>query len=530
MSVVIGIDIGTQSTKGLVMDVTGRVIDSASVSYKVETPHALWAQQWPDVWLSAVKSVIHTLAHSDKFNAKEIKAITVSSLYGGSGIAVDEECRALYPCLIWMDRRAEDEVEWIKTHVDLDRLKAITGNGVDSYYGYTKILWVKNHQPEVWAKTRYFLPPNAYVQYWLTGNLAVDHSSAGNIGGVYDIKNRCWSVEALNMLGIPVSMMPEHLVPSDHIVGYIDSEMALDLGLPSGVPIVAGGVDAAVATLAAGVVAPGCHVAMMGTSMCWGFLNPDVDAKHGLISMPHVANALEDNYIFGGAATAGASVSWFRDNFCQEEIRLASITGDDPHYLLEQQAKAISPGAEGVLYLPYLMGERSPIWDPKASGTFVGLSLNSTRFHLYRAVLEGVAFALKHNIECGQKGARVLDDELIVVGGAAFSPLWVQIIADVTGYPVRTIEEQVEAPLGGAFLAAKAVGLVSDYEQIKSWFSLSKAVMPNPLSVAHYEQLFDVYKSCYQNLKQDMHALKALSQRVVELNQEPVAVPALEEA
>jgi xylulokinase len=178
--------------------------------------------------------------------SNSLKAVCVSSLYGGSGVPVDSDMRPLYPCLIWMDRRATEQVEWVRNNVDLERLYTITGNGVDSYYGYTKMLWLRDHEPDVWSHTRYFLPPNAYVIYMLTGEVAVDHSSAGNIGGIYDIAKRDWSDEALDMLGIPATMMPERLVDSSEVVGGLLSQWVEQLGLDAGTAIVAGGVDAAV--------------------------------------------------------------------------------------------------------------------------------------------------------------------------------------------------------------------------------------------------------------------------------------------
>lgn len=511
MKYVIGVDIGTQSTKGILMDADGQIITSASRSYSVETPKPLWAEQWPDVWLEAALSVLADIVKQSGVDKEHIASICISSLYGGSGIAVDENIRPLYPCLIWMDRRASDRVEWVRNYVDTKELFRITGNSLDSYYGYTKILWIKEHEPEIWQQTRYFLPPNSYINYQLTGEVAVDHCSAGNIGGVYNIEKRDWSTKACRMLGIPKSMMPPRLLASDEIVGGLLPEMAEKLGLAAGTPIVAGGVDAAVATLAAGVVAPGNHVAMIGTSMCWGFVNHSVDARHGLISMPHVNNPLEDIYTFGGAITAGASVTWFIDQFCGVEKQQALEQNCTVHHLLEEQAKGLPPGADGLVFLPYLMGERSPIWDAKATGTLVGLSLYHTRFHLYRAVLEGITFALKDNIESGKACAERLDNELIVVGGAAFSDMWMQIIADVTGYPVLTIKEEVEAPLGDCFLAAKAVGIIQSAETIKKWFNLEARATPNAENHEKYNQLFNTYRSIYRNLKKDMHQLYDLT-------------------
>jgi sugar (pentulose or hexulose) kinase len=513
MDYVIGIDIGTQSTKALLVDRQGGVIAQHASSYRPDTPRPLWAEQWPSVWFDAVVECIARCvaqANEQGIAASSIKAVCVSSLYGGAGIPVDRDMRPLYPCLIWMDRRATAEVDWVRGHLDLERLFAITGNGVDSYYGYTKMLWLRQHEPDVWANTRYFLPPNAYVIYLLTGEVAIDHSSAGNIGGVYDIARRDWSGEALDRLGIPATMMPERLVDSSEVVGGLLSQWCGQLGLEAGTPVVAGGVDAAVATFAAGATRAGQHVAMIGTSMCWGYVNQSVDVRHGLISMPHVFNGQHDLYVFGGAITAGASVTWYREQFCYEEVEAArAMPHGDPHRLLEDAAARIPAGSDGVMFLPYLMGERSPVWDAKASGAFIGLSLVHTRAHLYRAVLEGVSFALQHNIEAGRKGARSLDDKLIVVGGAAHSDLWMQIIADVTGYPVYTIKEEVEAAMGAALLAALGAKLVSREDAQRGWVTLVERAQPDPLRKKLYAERFGIYTDLYPALKPFMHRLQS---------------------
>ena len=508
MDYVIGVDIGTQSTKALLVGGDGQIVAAESQSYQVDTPRPMWAEQWPDVWFAAVTDCIKRLTAKARIPAASIKALCVSSLYGGSGIPVSADMKPLHPCLIWMDRRATREVDWVKALPSLDRLMEISGNSVDSYYGYTKILWIKNEQREVWKQTKYFLPPNSYVNYRLTGEVAVDHSSAGNIGGVYDMQNRCWSKETLDMLGIPLEMMPPRLVKSSEVVAGLSAEWAEKLGLSAGMPVMGGGVDAAMATLAAGVTQPGDHVAMIGTSMCWGYINDKTDAKHGLISMPYVFEGSNKLYIFGGAITAGASVSWYREQFCHAEIQRAAELKVDPHQLLEEQAGEIAPCSEGVMFLPYLMGERSPIWDPKASGAFVGLSLYHTRAHLYRAVLEGVTFALYHNMVTGAKGAAKLDDRLIVVGGAAHSDLWMQIISDVTGYTVYTIREEVEAALGASLLAASGAGVIDNAAVEKGWVQLDERTRPRPEIHAKYEKRFKLYCDLYPSLKNVMHGLQ----------------------
>ena len=518
MDHVIGVDIGTQSTKALLVRQDGTIVSQHSKSYAPDTPRSNWAEQWPDVWLDAVTECIAACVHTaaelnsgSPLGPEHIKAVCISSLYGGSGIPVSADMKPLHPCLIWMDRRAEPQVDWVKTHVDLDRLRSVTGNGVDSYYGYTKILWLRDNRPDIWDQTLYFLPPNAYVAYRLTGEVAVDHSSAGNIGGVYDVERRGWSAEMLDALGIPARMMPERLVACTEAVGGLLPQAAAALGLPEGTPVIAGGVDAAVATYAAGVVGPGQHVAMIGTSMCWGFIAPTADAANGLISMPYVTRARDDLYVFGGASTAGACVSWYREQFCQGEVAEGHATERDPHAILEEAAASVAAGSEGIVFLPYLMGERSPVWDGKASGAFVGLNLVHTRAHLYRAVLEGVTFALRHNMEAGARGAVSIEDRLIVVGGAAHSALWMQIIADVTGYPVWTIRENVEAALGAARLAALGIGLI-DRNTDDKWITLVPRAEPVAARRPVYDALFGVYKDLYPALADSMHRLSALNQ------------------
>jgi sugar (pentulose or hexulose) kinase len=508
MRYVIGVDVGTQSTKCLLVGVDGKVHAHSSVAYRPETPKPLWAQQDCAVWFDAVCESVRACVAQSGIAPSDIAAMCVSSLYGGAGIPVDDAMRPLHPCLIWMDRRATAEVDAVNATIDVARLEAITGNGVDSYYGFTKMLWIREHLPEVWSKTRYFLPPNSFINWRLTGELAVDHSSAGNIGGVYDAAQRGWSHEALDMLGIPVRMMPPRLVESSDVVGGLSAEWAAKLGLAEGMPLMAGGVDAAVATLCAGVTGSGDHVAMIGTSMCWGFVSPTVDARHKLVTMPHVYRGADRSYVFGGAMAAGAAVTWFRDTFCQAEVAEAARTRENAHALIEREAIEVPPGAQGLVFLPYLMGERSPIWDAQAKGAFIGLSLAHSRAHLYRAVLEGVSFALQHNIEAGRQSGQPLDDRLIVVGGAAHSDLWMQIAADITGYPVFTIEEEVEAALGAAMLAALGAGLIDAAMAESGWVTLVERARPEPAAQAVYRERFDIYKSLYPVLRDAMHRLK----------------------
>lgn len=507
----IGVDIGTQGTKGVLVSPNGEVLSTATVEYGVLHHHPLWAEQWPDVWLDASCRVIRELLH--RTDARNIAGICISGLYGGSGVPLDAKMKPVRPCLIWMDRRATEEVEWIVQNVDLDRLFAITGNWVDTYFGYTKILWIKNNEPESWQKTELFLPPNAYVNYRLMGEVAIDRSSAGNIGGLYDIHRHQWSEEMGQALEIPINLMPERIVASQDVIGEITTEGSNLTGLIRGTPVLAGGVDAPMATLAAGALSLGDNVAMMGTSTCWGTIHTGDGFSPQLVSMPHVTDDSKEIYTWAGSATSGALAQWFRDTLARAEVEEAQKSGQTAFHLLDQEAGVIRPGSDGLLALPYFMGERAPLWDANARGAWVGLTLSHTKAHLYRALLEATAYALRHSIEAGEAAELPLNEETVVVGGVAKSSLWLSIISDVTGRPIRTLRSDgIGAPLADAFLVGLTMGLVSDKEEIRNWIRYTDPFLPDPKRHALYSQYYKVYRHLYDDLKDEFNVLSEISE------------------
>lgn len=506
MNYVIGVDIGTQGTKAVLVDSEGNVLSHSYSNYDVETPKQSWAQQWPEPWVDAAIYTIKDVVASSNVSKKNIKGVAISSLYGGSGIPVDEDINPLAPCLIWMDRRAEAEVAWVKENINLDELFEITGNSVNSYFGFTKMMWMKNNL-DIWDRIKYFLPPAPYVVYKLTGEIAIDYSSAGNIGGVFDLKEKSWSDEMIGKLGIKRSFFPDRLVESTEIVGGITEEIADITGLLEGTPVISGGVDAPVATLGAGAIEEGNHVAMLGTSMCWGFITKTPNLSPNLVSMPHAIDPKETIYTFGGAATAGALMRWFRDVFGEKELEIEKETNINAYTQLEIKTKDIKAGSEGLIVLPYFMGERSPIWDSNARGTIVGLSLIHKKEHVYKAFMEGVAYSLRHNMEMVSQTDISLDDEIIISGGGSKSLVWPQIYADVTGHPVRIIKNDVEAPLGDALLAGLATGVYTDSSIIKKWLEFDETIYPNLENTKIYDLYYEEYKKIYENLKGNMKTM-----------------------
>jgi len=503
----IGVDIGTLGTKAIVVSLEGKVLGSALVEYGVEYPRPSWAEQWPQVWEDAVYNAIRGSVEKAGIAPSDVAGACISGLYGGSGIPVDKRFNPLRPCLIWMDRRAIEQVGWVKENVDLEELFAVTGNHVDTYFGYTKILWIKRREPQVWKQVYKFIPPSSYVEYRLTGKLAMDYSSAGNLGGLFDLRRLTWSEEMADALGIPLELMPQQIVPSTAVIGELTPEAAKRCGLVAGIPVVAGGIDAPVATLSAGAIEPGANVAMMGTSTCWGVVHQGEGLLPDLVSMPHVVHPEEQIYTWGGSATSGALIRWFREQFGQMEAEAATKAGLDPYQVLDLKAADIPPGSDGLLVLPYFMGERAPLWDPKARGSIVGLTLYHTKAHLLRALMESAAFSLRHSIETSKECGLQVDEETRIVGGVAKSPLWTQILADVTGRPILIPGGNVEAPLGDALIAGIGVGLIPDHRCISEWIGEARRVEPREEVHRHLSAYYELYRRLYDEIRGVMHAL-----------------------
>ncbi len=361
MNYLMGTDIGTSGTKTILMDTNGKLIAQDLQEYDVLTPQPLWAEQWPDVWLEAAKKSIRNTVEKSRVAPKDIKGICISGLYGGSGIPLDRNRKPVRPCLIWMDRRAGEETKWVLDRIGEEKLKKITQNGADPYYGFTKILWIKHHEPENWKKIDLFLPPNDYVIYHLTGEIVIDYSSAGNIGGIFDMNARTWSQELLDEMGIPAQMMPQKIVESSEIAGTLTGKAAQELGLWKGMPVCAGGIDCGAANIGLGVLEPGVYAAAIGTSMCAAFISDQPVQGEDLIVWPYLYRAKELSYYFGGASTAGAIVKWFRNTFAQMEYEQEKAGGPNAYQVLDKQAETIPAGSGGLLVLPYFMGERSPL-------------------------------------------------------------------------------------------------------------------------------------------------------------------------
>lgn len=504
MNYLIGTDIGTSSTKSIMIDTTGKIIAQDLEEYNLLTSKPLWAEEWPNVWLKAVQDTIRNVVKRSKVNVNQIKGIGISGLYGGSGIPLDKSMLPVRPALIWMDRRAQKECEWVKKHVDTKCLAEITGDDVvDPYYGYTKILWIKNHEPQNWKKIKLFMPPADYIIYKFTGEIAINHSAAGNIGGIYNINKHCWSKEMMKAMGIPMQMMPQRMVDGTTVVGYLNNWFAKKMALKPDIPIISGGVDVGATGVGMGAFKPGHYVADIGSSMNASLVTEKPIKAKRLITWPYPFNSKHLTYNFSGAATAGAIVKWFRNEMAQKEFTAEKHGGPNTYKVLDQKSKNVKPGSNGIVALPYFMGERAPIWNSNARGVIFGLSLSHSKYDLFHAFEEAVCYALRNSME--QIGTN-LGDYIIIAGGVTHSPQWVQMFADVTGYPVRIPKNNAEAGLGDAIMAGLTTHQLK-LSQVKQWQVLGQPVKPNPKNHQIYNKYYQLYKDLYQSLKGDFDKL-----------------------
>lgn len=485
---ILGIDIGTSSTKGMLITTTGEVIKQAKASYDLQTPHPNWAQEEASDWLNAVSDVITQLVAD--IDGTMVEALGLDGLYGGSGIPVDSEGKVLGPALIWMDRRATKETELVKSLVSEQELMDTTANLVDPYYGFTKLLWLKEHEPEMYQATAQFLPPESYVISQLTGEISINYSAAGNLAGVYDIEHAAWSTTLADKLGLDITKLPQKFVTSTQIAGHLLPEWAEKLHLPADMPVFNTGVDVGPATVGTGILEPGKVTIALGTSMNAALVTKQPQRNNGLIVWPYAYKPAEYFYNFAGANTAGAIIAWFTKEFAPE-------LGENATVDLDAMSANIPIGSNGLIVLPFFMGERSPLWDSTVRGTVLGISLKTTRAELYNAFQEALAYSVRQSIELfGEE----VGDEITLVGGVSRSDKMLHLIADVTGKTVLTTQSGGEANLGSAILAGIGVGVVNP-EDVSDWIKIDQAVTPDINKHGQYNHYFKAYTGAYQSVR-----------------------------
>ncbi|GCF92567.1 xylulokinase [Enterococcus florum] len=491
----LGIDIGTSSCKAALFTSAGEAIAQASQSYSVFYPQEGWAEQNPaDWWLAVCKATKKLIAES-KINPSTIAGIGVAG-QSWSAIPMTADGQVLADTPIWMDTRAVDICQDLEEQIGEERFFQLCGNPLQPAYTLPKILWYKKHQPEMYQQIDKILQSNSYIVYQLTGCFSQDVSQ-GYGYQCFDLRKGSYDQVICQELGIPMKILPD-IFACHEIVGKVTNEAALQTGLTAGIPVVAGGLDSACGALGTGAIQAGETQEQGGQAGGMGICLDTYQADKRLILSNHV---VPNKWLLqGGTVGGGGVLNWLEKQLGDAERLLAIENKTNSFIELSKLAEKITPGSDGLIFLPYMAGERSPIWNSKAKGVYYGLDFSKTKGHLIRAGMEGVAYSLKHNLETAQQaGAEV--SLLRAMGGAANSEVWTQIKSDVTGKEIRVVNTDTTTTLGSAILAGVATGVYKDFEEaVNQTVTYSRRHLPNQALINVYQEGYKKYLAIYESL------------------------------
>ncbi len=504
MKYLLGIDIGTSGTKTVLFDKGGNPISSSTEEYPLYQPEIGWAEQDPLDWWKAVCTTINAVIKDSNINPESISGIGLSGQMHGL-VMLDGDGNVLRKSIIWCDQRTAKECVEITEKVGEKRLIDITANPALTGFTASKILWVRNNEPEIYEKCRKILLPKDYIRYMLTGEFATEVSDASGMQ-LLDIKNRCWSKEVLNALDIPIEYLG-NVHESIVVSGKVHKRAAELTGLKENTPVVGGAGDQAAGAIGNGIISSGQISSTIGTSgVVFAHLDePIIDEKGRAHTFCHAVPGAW--HMMGVTQGAGLSLKWFRDNFCTNEIEVAKNMGIDPYVLMTKEAEKVPAGSRGVVYLPYLMGERTPHLNPKAKGVFFGLSAAHTKNDMLRAVIEGVSYSL---LDCMEiiKGTGLNPTNVMVSGGGGKSELWRQILADMFNCKVSTNKSSEGPALGVALLAGVGTGVYKDINEACSIAISENSIQyPKEENSLIYKRYYEIYKKIYNDLKETFELL-----------------------
>lgn len=495
MTYFIGIDSSTTATKALLMDDRGAVVAIGRSEYDFETPRPLWSEQSPHLWWDATVIAIREAIAQADIDGDAVAGIGLTGQMHGL-VLLDNDGEVLRPSILWNDQRTQAECDEIRARVGPEELIAITGN--DALTGFTapKILWVRNNEPDVFARVSHVLLPKDYVRFRLTDNYAIDR--AGGSGTIlFDLAARDWSSDVLRVLDIPNEWMPPTFEGPD-VTGVVTGQAAALTGLRPGTPVMAGGGDQAANGVGVGAVGPGVVAMSVGTSgvVFAAADRPVVEPAGRLHAFCHAVPGMW--HLMGVMLSAAGSYKWFKEAFAPD------LTYDE----LNDAAAEVPAGSEGLVFLPYITGERTPHPDPLARGAFIGLTVRHGLGHMARAVMEGVAFGLRDSVEL--MAAEMELGEVRVSGGGASSDLWLRIIADVIGLPVRVVGTAESAAHGAAMLAAVGAGAFDSVaEACEAAVELGEITEPGA-DAGICTDVYEVYRDLYPALREPFHRLAGL--------------------
>ena len=492
----IGIDIGTSGCKAALFDLDGQVLGQAEETYPVYYPQPGWAEQDPDHWWTGACRALRRLLPEASVEPGRVAGIGVAG-QSWSAVLIDQDGHALGRTPIWMDTRARDCCDAATARLGENRIFAVGGNALNPSYTLPKLLWYQQQFPEMMDSADKVLQSNGYIVYRLTGSVSQDLSQ-GYGYAFFDMQKGAWDKPLAQDFGVRVSLLPD-IVPCHQVVGHVTETAARQTGLLPGTPVVAGGLDAACGTLGAGVFRSGQTQEQGGQAGGMSICMDRMAADKRLILSRHVVPGLW--LLQGGTVGGGGILRWMRDEFFAQEALLAKEQHGSVYHQMDRAAEGIAAGCDGLVFLPYMAGERSPIWDPDARGVFFGLDYAKTRAHMIRAGMEGTAFALRHNCETAEAAGAAIND-LHAMGGAANSEIWTQIKADVTGYTIHVPSSDTATALGAALLAGVGTGVYDGFEQaVGKTVRIQRTHIPNSDAGKAYDKNYRIYRKLYEQLK-----------------------------
>lgn len=492
-ALVLGADVGTTGCRACVLGPDGRLCARASVSYQPDRPMKTWAQQDPMVWWRAFCECALSLSQTADLGALRAVALSGQST---ALVPLDADGEPVRQAIIWQDRRCVAQCRQLCEKFGAERIRAVTGMRPDTFLVWPKVLWFQEREPALFARTRWIVGAVGYVVFRLCGELLLDCANA--VGYPLRLGDLSWHEEFCRRSGFPTGLVPP-IVLSTRCVGELSGTAASECGLPEGTSVVAGGMDTACAALAVGVFKEGRTFEVTGTSGGIGVCSA-VPATHQALGVtPHVCEGLYLNH--APMSAGGASLTWFKDRFCHPEAESARRRGLEVYHVMEEEASALGRDPTGLIFLPYLAGERAPVWDPAARGAICGLTLQTSRAQLIKMIMEGVAFGLRQNVEVAEEGGLRVDG-LRSCGGGSKSALWCQIKADVTGKRVVAYPPERDAAFGAALLAGLGVGVWSLHE-VDAIVERADArqYLPSRDVTEKYTPLFRKYCKLYASVK-----------------------------
>ena len=496
-------DLGTSGNKATIYSAEGMLMGSMLCEYPTYYPKDGWVEQDPAEWWRAVCQSTNCLLEQTGISAGDIACVSFSAQMMGC-LLVDARGNPLRKMLIWADSRSSAQEERMIRQLGMEQVYRTTGHRASASYSAAKLLWIKDNEPELYKKAYKMLHVKDFIILKLTGEYVTDYSDASGTN-LLDIEKKVWAEDFFRELEIERSLLPD-LYPSTTVVGRINREAAKLTGLKEGTPVVLGGGDGSCACVGAGVVKEGKVYNILGSSswISMARKKPVFDQEMRTFNWVHLDPELYTPC--GTMQAAGYSYSWYKNILGTEETRLAAEAGMTAYEYINRQILESSPGANGLIYLPYLLGERSPRWDLDARGAYIGLSASTTKSDMARAVLEGVGYNLKMIMEILEQDAGI--EDLIMIGGGAKGRVWVQILADIWQRPVHLPQYLEEATsMGAAICGGVGVGLYRDFGIIEKYNAITETVMPNQQNADIYEKLYRIFDRGYQGLKETYQLL-----------------------